>query len=288
MLIFAQQVLFTVQLHQQHQNEYVKYFQPRKYHDTGLNYKEESIGVKEMLPTESLDPQTVTLTIAPGKKGYSLTVDYNTPSGNKPGKNGNRVYLWQNKDTIPWGKKPSNSYSISQGDNDVSGSFEFTGLALGDEDYVLGYAMGDELSSGQTYGNVCARASLQKGFLKDPTKITYFTTAITNIEVHSKSFSVYYQTLEGLAPANNGAWMAVWAGEISDPYESQLYSKAVPFGDNTGMVAFNNFPLVLGETYTVALMMSGWSEDKTLLCQKRIAALSTFQVPTNLRIIEKK
>ena len=72
--------------------------------------------------------QNVGLRIIPGEIGDNATIEFMTPNGNNPNKYGNRVYLWESVDTVPWGK----DYQQCQVLNDKTrrGYFVFKDLNL--------------------------------------------------------------------------------------------------------------------------------------------------------------
>lgn len=228
---------------------------------------------------KAMDPtQNVTLHIILGPTGENLTIEYGTPNGNQPNECGNQLYLWQAGDTVPWGEDPQQHQAVTG--KSRQGSLVFKDLNMGSKSYILGYGVGGGTKSWVKYGNVCATACLPEGIITDhdPSKIAYFSTKIIP-QVAGDTLNVGYQVTPGVQPKTNGAWMALWRSK-TNPYLNPNCDHSVPISrdDDASSESFNEIKLVAGATYTLAFMMSGWSEDNEKRCHTAIAAVSTFNI----------
>lgn len=238
------------------------------------NQREETMLLTPMDPT-----QNVTLDIKLGPTGENLTIDYVTPNSNQPNTFGNQVYLWQAGSTVPWGTPPRQHQGIDG--TTRQGSLIFNDLNMGSKSYIIGYSVGDEVTSWVKYGNVCATAFLPEGIITDPdpSKIDYFSTKISP-QVSGDTIDVGYQVTPGVQPKTNGAWMALWRTK-TNPYLNPNYDHAIPISKDADSSSerFNDITLIAGVTYTLALVMSGWDTTASKgTCQTAISAVTTFKM----------
>lgn len=203
----------------------------------------------------------------------TIVVAYTTLPDNRPNTYGNFVALWQNQNQIPWDQDPINMQAIPN--DQQKGTVIFSGLTVEDNDYIIGWSVGPTSSTGQKYGNVCSTALVPQGSSKDPSKITTFYSNMVLGYVGQNAVLVQFATPTNCKPQNNGAWLALWRGGASyrNPPD---YSMAVPINVNKGSAGFNSVPLGVGNDYTLAYFMSGWSTDPTQRVQKAMAATLSF------------
>lgn len=220
-------------------------------------------------PTENA--LTTTLTIS-NVSADEIDVDYSTMPGNQPNTYGNFLAIWQNFNSIPWNTEPSQPIFYIQ-TNTPSGSAAFTGLNVNNNDYIIGYSTGPVLTAGgnvQKYGNICATAYIPKA--TEGGQGTIFTPAISGINVGSTSVSFQFDLPDGILPQTNGAWAAIWRGGNPSFYSSAPLS-SIPLSPDfsSGRAAFNNVSIGRGNTYTIAIFMSGYksgggSTQRALAC----------------------
>lgn len=203
----------------------------------------------------------------------AIVVGYNSLPDNRPNTYGNFIAIWQNQNQIPWDQDPISTQSIPN--DQQQGTVFFPGLTVQDNDYIIGWSVGPTLSTGQKYGNVCSTAFVPKGSNNDPSKIIYSYSNLVLGYVGQNAVLVQFSTPKNCRPVDNGAWLGMWRGGAS--YKNTPdYSIPVTVNANKGSAGFNNTPLGIGNEYTIAYFMSGWSKDPTKLVQTAMACTIDF------------
>ncbi|MEC5142991.1 hypothetical protein [Chitinophaga sp. 212800010-3] len=205
----------------------------------------------------------------------SIDVDYTTMPGNQPNTYGNFLAIWQNAGSIPWNTDPLKTFPIPT--NTPSGSANFGGLDINNSSYIIGYAVGPTLNptgSVQKYGNICGTATIPE---KSTGENTIFTSGISEIKVGTTSFSFQFDLPDGVLPQSNGAWAGVWRGENPSYYSTPPQASiALTPNFSSGRAAFNNISIGRGQTYTVAIFMSGLQTGGSNT-QRALACSATFK-----------
>lgn len=200
----------------------------------------------------------------------TIGVSYNTLPGNMPNTYGNFVAIWQNSNSIPWNSEPLKTQPIP--DNTQKGSFNFTGLDIAKNQYIVGYSVGAKLTTGQTYGNVCSTAYAPSS---DPTQQVKEVSSLGLVFVGPSSLAFSFKLPNGCTPESNGAWCGMWRS--SNGSYNNAPDEAIPVNINTesGTLSFNSVTIGLGQTYTIAFFMSGWNGGSSPV-QTTMACTLTF------------
>jgi hypothetical protein len=204
----------------------------------------------------------------------SIGISYTTIPGNQPNTYGNFIALWQNSDSsIPWNTAPLTVFAVPT--NTPNGSFVFSGLSVTNSSYVIGYAVGPILSTGnaQSNGNICATAFIP-AIGAGP--VTTFNPALTIVNVGVNSVAVSYTLPDGNMPNSNAAWVGIWRS--GSPSYNNPPDAFVPVTLNApnGTVAINGLTIGRGLTYTVAFFMSGYKSAVGPNGQTAIASYISF------------
>jgi len=207
-----------------------------------------------------------------GVSSDSLGFAYKCITGNKPNTYGNLVALWQSSDgTIPYDSAPIKVYQIPY--NNTEGSYEFDKITVSNVGYVVGYAVGPNLTGQgqQTYGNVCSSS-----FISSPSADPVdFDAKLTIKKVGSMSVSVSFALPDNIQPSANGAWLALWRSGNPSYTAAPLLTKALTLDTPTGS-AVMNFALAIDTDYTVGLFTSGYKAAPAASTQTALAAYATF------------
>ena len=183
----------------------------------------------------------------------TIGISYNTLPGNIPNSYGNFVSIWQNSNSIPWNAEPFATKPIPN--NSQKGSMNFDGLDIAKNQYIIGYSVGTKLETGQTYGNVSSSAYAPDS---NPANQSNLVSSLGIIFVGIDSVAFSYKLPDGCTPNSNGAWCGIWRS--SNGSYNNTPDKAVPVTLDTesGTLTFDALTIGLGQTYTIALFMSGW------------------------------
>lgn len=180
--------------------------------------------------------------------GDVISVSYDTLPGNQPNTYGNKLFIWQNDNQVPWGTDPLNQQNIAT--NTQAGSAVFTGLEVTKNSYIVGYGVGPDVS------DVCATAFVPAE--SDESEGSEYPTSSLVLSlkfVGTNSVAVGYQGLTGYQPQTEGNWLGMWQNNAAS-YNTPPQWKTEPSGDSPGgTAAFNNVTIVRDSAYTVAYFM---------------------------------
>jgi hypothetical protein len=208
-----------------------------------------------------------------GVASDSIGFAYKCITSDKPNTYGNFVALWQSSDgSVPYSSEPIKVFQIPA--NNTEGSYEFDGVTVSNVGYLVGYAVGPVLtgSSPQSYGNVCS-SSYISGPAADP--INFDATLLIK-KVGSMSVSVSFTLPDGILPASNGAWLALWRSGSPSYTTVPLASKAITLNSPSGSAIINQ-PFAIDTEYTVGLFTSGYKASPAASTQTALAAYATFK-----------
>lgn len=175
-------------------------------------------------------------------EGYSadlIDIKYKSLPANQPKENQNFVAVW-NASMIPWNSAPMRQEKVPQ--NSEEGTMSIDGLLITKTSYVVGYAVGPDVS------NICCSAVISAGGLSLPPSFI----AISLENLGTTSVAIHYQTLAGYRPFLFGNWVGIWKGYVL-PYNapSPLGSASISTDSTEGSVALNNVPIAVDSVYTV-------------------------------------
>ncbi|HEV7881028.1 hypothetical protein [Bradyrhizobium sp.] len=170
-----------------------------------------------------------------------ILLSYNTMPGNQPSSYSNTAFIWQGSGAIPYNQNPLSSTPVSG--NTQSGSTPFSGLEVQTKDYIIGYAVGPNVS------NICSWVSIPAG---SGTPTTYQTSVWTTPDgVLPDVVLVYYDTPVGNQPQTNNQWIGIWQGAAPSYTVAPLAQTPVGNNNATGQVALS-VTLLRGTTYSLA------------------------------------
>lgn len=173
----------------------------------------------------------------------TVSLKYETLNGNQPESYANCVKIWESS-VIPWTAPPIKSELISQ--NSQSGTMVMGGFVITDNQYIIGYAVGDQVT------DICATAKIAPGGLRVPAvSVNISVESITTSEM-----TVYYYTLPGYLPKTYNNWIGLWEGYAS-PFNAPrpLARQRVESNSNQGEVSIKNVVLSPGRLYTLVYFM---------------------------------
>jgi hypothetical protein len=190
------------------------------------------------LPT----PATTTVLVS-GVSSNTISANYSTLLGNQPSTYGNTAFLWQSGNSIPFNQTPLATYSIPG--NTEDGSFGFSGLTIQSKSYILGYAVGPDISQ------ICATCYIPASGSDFQT----FQTMLDVSNVSTDSATVNYQTPAGYSPQTNANYIGLWEGSVASYTILPLIKQNITSNSSTGSVVINNFQFKRSTTYTLAYFM---------------------------------
>ncbi len=213
------------------------------------------------LATPSL--QTCVVTIE-NFTAYTVSLKYNTLSGNQPMAYLNSVMIWE-ASVIPWTVPPIASEPIPQ--NGQSGTFVMSGFTITSNEYIIGYAVGDLRT------DICAVAQIAAGGLRTPADSVYISIA----KIEAKKLIVNYYTLPGYLPKSYGNWVGIWEG-YSSPFNAPkpLATVNVSTDSNQGTVTFEKLKLAPDSVYTLVYFMGADQLEEWPRVLKNAAAILTL------------
>ena len=173
----------------------------------------------------------------------TINGNYNTLGGNQPNTYGNAVFLWQNPNQIPYNQPPLNTYQIPG--NTQSGSFAFPDLQVQIKSYIMGFAVGPNVSQ------ICSTAYVPAS----GTTFEYFQSTLNVQDMGTDSVTINYSTPAGNQPQTNGNWVGLWQGEVASYTNPPAAKTNVGNNNAVGQATINNYPFLRGTTYTVAYFM---------------------------------
>ncbi|SHN33702.1 hypothetical protein [Chitinophaga sp. CF418] len=192
------------------------------------------------LDTASLDLCSITVTYVDGE---TVVAAYSGLPGNQPATYKNFVAIWENS-VIPWTAQPLAMVPIAQ--NSQQGSVTFNGLTITRAAYIVGYAVGPEIS------NICCSSLIAAGgLLAAPTQVS-----ISLNYVGADMLSIHYQTLAGYLPQQYNNWIGLWKGYAS-PYNADTPLATVIINSNAseGTANMPNIQLEVNTNYTLIYFM---------------------------------
>ncbi|MFL5801801.1 MAG: hypothetical protein ACJ8CR_08660 [Roseiflexaceae bacterium] len=173
--------------------------------------------------------------------GTVIGLSYETIAANNPSKYGNFVAIWQAYNRIPWTEDWLKKREISG--SSPQGTTAFSGLALQNKGYIIGYAVGPKLD------NICATAFIPaKG---NPSTQDEFHPRIAPVDIGDDSVIFSFEVPPGATPQTFKHWVGVYAG-TSVPYEggTSVGSSSVETDYDRGEVGISAKGLIRGNTYT--------------------------------------
>jgi hypothetical protein len=195
--------------------------------------------------SRALSVQTATsqaTTITASYIGPNLIVyNYSGLSGNQPTTYGNTAFLWQNGPFIPWGVTPLASQPVSG--NTPSGSVVFTSLAIQNKDYIVGYAVGPNVT------NICSWAYIPPG--GGVSDAYSFQTTLLVVSVTTDAVILQYAVPDGDNPQANGHWVGVFQGATASYTGTPIAQAQVSSSVSQGQVPITT-GLLRGTQYTAA------------------------------------
>lgn len=192
-----------------------------------------------------------------------IVFEYSTLPGNNPNRYGNAVFLWQTSSEVIPGTVPLASVAIAGNQPDGTGAV--TGLAIGPQPYLLGYATGPRVQ------NICATVFIPAGGGSQAQ-----TPGIDLTGLSPDSIAYAYDLPAGTQPSAQGHWVGLWQGGAG----SALYSvqplafAPVPLNVSSGRGILQNLRLLRGMQYTLACFAGGY--DATRPGQTTPACCTSF------------
>lgn len=200
--------------------------------------------ILELFPIySSMAPSQVTNLAVSSVTATTINGSYNTLGGNQPNTYGNAIFLWQSPNQIPYNTPPLATFQIPG--NTQSGSFSFPGLQVQIKSYVMGYAVGPNVSQ------ICSTAYVPAS----GTDWQYFQSMLSVQDLGTDSVTINYQTPSGNQPQTNGNWVGLWQGEVPSYTNPPAAKTNVDNNNAVGQATINNYPFLRGTTYTVAYFM---------------------------------
>jgi len=188
-------------------------------------------------------PSNVTNLVISSVTATTINGNYNTLANNQPNTYGNCVYIWQNPNQIPYGVPPLASFAIPG--NTQNGSFSFGGLQVQIKSYVMGFAVGPNVSQ------ICSTAYVPAA----GTDWQYFQTMLNVQDLGTDSLTVNYSTPSGNMPQTNQNWVGLWQGDTPSYSNPPAAKVNVDNNNAVGQAVINNYPFLRSTTYTVAYFM---------------------------------
>lgn len=192
------------------------------------------------LDSTNLDICYVSVTYVDGE---TVTVSYAGLPGNQPATYKNFIAIWENS-VIPWTVPPLALVPITT--NAEQGSVTIEGLTITRNAYIVGYAVGPDIT------DICCSSLISAGgYLAAPTQVS-----ISLNYVGVNSLSIHYQTLAGYLPQQYNNWVGLWKGYAS-PYNSStpLATATINSDSSEGTVNMANVPLETNTNYTLIYFM---------------------------------
>lgn len=173
----------------------------------------------------------------------SINGEYDTLPGNQPNTYGNCVFIWQNQNQIPYNQQPLDNYAIAG--NTQNGSFSFGDLEVQTKSYIVGFAVGPNVSQ------ICSTAFVPAA----GSSWQYFQTTLGVDYIGTDSLSVSYGTPTGNAPQTNQNWVGLWQGAAPSYTTAPVAKVNIDNNNATGQAVINNYKFLRSTTYTIAYFM---------------------------------
>jgi hypothetical protein len=169
----------------------------------------------------------------------AISVQYSLLPGSRPKTNSNFLAIWEST-IVPWTVPPMATQKIV-GDTQ-QGSVSFSDLSIQNKAYIIGYAVGPDIT------DICATATVYVG--GQPAQ--YFSTSIGIAAVLDDSIVLQYSCCLGYQPQPSKNWVGLWQGAASPYYSGDpLYKTAVTSSSSQGTVVMNGLTLSFGTPYTI-------------------------------------
>lgn len=224
-----------------------------------------------MLVSQKLTTTTVTVDYVTAD---TIGVTFATLLHNRSHQYGYYLAIWQSADgSIPWNTPPLQVYQIPN--NMPTGSASFSRLDVAKFSYVVGLAVGPSLTGSgmQLNGNICAYA-----FIENQTTYSSFDPVLELLYTEPTSLNAKFVLPVGISPKSNGAYVGFWRG--SEFFINDLPASVKQIGINASKasVAIKWISLGKGLTYTIALVVSGYSSPSGPNELYAMAACVTFTI----------
>lgn len=211
----------------------------------------------------------------------SLNFFYNTLDGNQPDKNRNTVYLWQ---TTNW-EIPGTVYKSHKIDSPLaSGVQTFSDLGLTNQDYLIGYAVGEGKGAVVTTQRLQSLGGGRYDVISAPTEEA-LSFNMTNVNTTTVSYS--FRIPSGTSAEADKDWVGVWKGStgsyLYDPSKHPISSKGISIDDSYGndrLTLSGGQQFVSGASYMLGYFKSGYDHDKpNESVRTTLAAIVKFKGP---------
>lgn len=224
-------------------------------------------------------PQTVVVNTT-NVTGKQISVSFDTPNGNQPDSYGNKLWIWQSGNQVPW-SSTGKSQAINV--NTQSGDTSFDDLQVTTRSYIIGYAVGDDGDNDWPYPNVVATVfipALGNASSLDPRQQVgeVFSPKVGVQTYGATSLVVNYHMLAGYNPERSKTYVGVWEGEVVSYTQPPKWYRPVQSTNSRDTVSFNNIKILRGTTYAMGLFASGYADDPSALKQTALAATNGFTV----------
>lgn len=193
----------------------------------------------------------------------SLNFFYNTLDGNQPDKNQNTVYLWQ---TANW-EIPGSVYKSHKINSPLaSGVQTFADLGLTNQDYLIGYAVGEGKGAVVTTQRLKSQGGGQYDVISAPPEEA-LSFNMTNVNTTTVSYS--FRIPSGTSAEADGDWVGVWKGTtgayLYDSSKQPISSKGISIDDSYGndrLTLSGGQQFVSGASYMLGYFKSGWNTSQ--------------------------
>lgn len=208
--------------------------------------------------------------------GDYARLDYHVLMETMPGTDKNYFALWPADDSIkgpsiPWRKQPLKTY-VMQSDF-LNGTITMEDLGLIERGYIIGYSLAP-YDPNSRINNFCTTAYVSS--LAPGTEIIYKNISIDIDSVQSTSVLVKYDTCVNYRPFDNENWIGVWDA-LNDIYvDLPKCACRVESNAQSGDIALDGFPVVVGHSYIVGYFTGGWNNKMSALSRSGLAAITTF------------
>ncbi len=259
----------------------------RRFMTTGLTALAGAVFAPPGLLTRPLSAENGVTSLTTGKSisvsisinlvtGTLINFSYASPTGNQPNTYGNVAYLWPvSADSVPWDTDPVACSPIIL--NQEAGDQNFIDIAVTNQAYIVGYAVGPKNADTgwSAYSNVVASAYIPAGTTPG-NRQGNTTSTIKPLYVGSDSLAYTFEFLPGFQASLSGAWVGLWEGEATSYTVAPKAHSPILIGSNAGTSGMNGISLKQGQSYTLGLFCSGYNKDSQKLNLQRLACTTTF------------
>ncbi|MET3132785.1 hypothetical protein AAKU55_003065 [Oxalobacteraceae bacterium GrIS 1.11] len=179
----------------------------------------------------------------------AVSVIYSTLPGNTPSSNSNFLAIWEST-IVPWSVAPMATQNIV-GDTQ-QGSVSFSNLSIQQKAYIIGYAVGPDVS------DICATATVFVGGQVG----NQFSTSIGIASLTDDSIVVQYSCCPGYQPQLSKNWVGLWQGPASPYYSGDPINRTpVTSSSSQGTVVMNGVTLSFATQYTLVYFLGSQVTD---------------------------